>query len=128
MFEKSVVGDRCWTVRHGFGFISSITEDVTYPIKVEFERRGGGNLIAESFGIDGRECMYDTFPSLFHDEIPIIAPPTPLRKVVKTISRWVNVYPNYQTMGHESESIANDIASVARLACVELTGTYTVLE
>ena len=52
----------------------------------------------------------------------------PKKKIKKTISQWVNVYPNGYIKAHDTKEKANKFASNIRIACVELTGEYEVEE
>ena len=72
MFADIKVGDKVWDIRRGWGVVSMIIQQSTYPIEVDFE--SGHDIYSR----DGYYTLEDINPSLFWDEIEVKAPPKPL--------------------------------------------------
>lgn len=87
MFSNAKVGDRIWNVVQGWGEVIQIDNDPIYPLGIQFE-----NGIAEKFTLDGKGNRRDKYPCLYWDEIKIIPPPKPKRKVKKTVEGWASIY------------------------------------
>jgi hypothetical protein len=120
-FENARAGDRVWSVGYGWGTVESVSKGV-YPVVVSFDC---GIDVTYTFSGMPRSSGLQT---LFWDEVKIEAPPRPRRKVMKTIDGWANVYPNERPMLHDSKEEADKAATFNRIACVKLTGEYTVEE
>ncbi len=86
-FRNAVVGDRVWSIDAGWGKIIDTNHSSHYPINVCFD-----NGCTKSYGINGKFVEADTIQSLFWDEIKIIPPERPKRKVKKVVEGWVNIY------------------------------------
>jgi hypothetical protein len=65
----------------------------------------------------------DTFPDWFKSSTPEKQDNS--KRVKKTITRWVNVYPCRESL-HKTKDKADDDATFSRIACVEVTGEYEV--
>jgi hypothetical protein len=91
MFKDAKVGDRVWSITDGWGTIYNIDTDSEWPVKVKFEN------VKDSFDYDGKEHKHECNPTLFWDEITIVPPPRPKRKVVKKGTVYLNIYPNHIT-------------------------------
>ena len=70
-FETAKVGDKVWSLVHGWGVISRIESYSDYPIKVNFEKS------FDSFTFDGKLYASNKHQSIFLDEVKIIAPEKP---------------------------------------------------
>lgn len=123
MFEKAKVGDRVWSIRHGWGTVTSnfFGRSNPYVLSILFLDRDGDERYI-GYTVDGRENHNDEFPSLFWDEVKITPPLRPKRKVKKVVEGWVNLYaPRYcapgKAMGpiYETEGQADKAASDNRL-------------
>lgn len=124
MFADVKVGDRVWSVLCGWGVVVDI-DTSHYPVDVNFDAGS-----CDCFTFEGKQEIRDTSPALFWDEIKIVPPPRPKRKVTKTLEGWINLYPGGSTSGnlHPTESVADQKADPGRIACVHVTGTYEVEE
>jgi hypothetical protein len=120
-FENARAGDRVWSVEYGWGTVESVSKGV-YPVVVSFDC---GIDVTYTFSGMPRSSGLQT---LFWDEVKIEAPPRPKRKVVKKVEKWVNIYPEMQSIVHDNKKIADSAASDMRIACVKLTGEYEVEE
>jgi hypothetical protein len=120
-FENARVGDRVWSVEYGWGTVESVSKGV-YPVVVSFDC---GIDVTYTFSGMPRSSGLQT---LFWDEVKIEAPPRPRRKVKRTIEGWANVYSNELLTFHDSKEDADNEVSYNRIACVKLTGEYTVEE
>jgi hypothetical protein len=153
-FENAKVGDRVWDIRYGWGRISHIDNRRSrslpggpgirphppgphhwrslFPLSVTFNvRLTPGRNYDECFSFCGCSSL-DMKRTLFWDEIKIVPPERPKRKVKKEVEVWLNVYPDEPfRLGnvHGSRKDADSLGSVEqRIACVRLTGTYEVEE
>ena len=72
-FETAKVGDRVWSLQFGWGEISKINDDPSYPIVVEYDRGG-----FDTFTLDCRLDEDHVTQSIFWDEVVIEAPTKPL--------------------------------------------------
>jgi hypothetical protein len=127
-FENAKVGDRVWSVEFGWGVVVDKKKDVFY---VNFTKR---TYTKENvfYSFDGKAFKIGkSNQTLFWDEIKIVPPERPKRKVVRNIERWVNVYPGpiIKTAGcYENRYEADRRSDPGRIDCVKLTGTYEVYE
>lgn len=89
MFEKAKVGDRVWSLRHGWGKIveNSTPMSVEYPITVLFS-----NDFRETYTIGGKVRRNHYTPDLYWDEIKIDPPARPVRIVQKELPVYLNIY------------------------------------
>ena len=87
MFSNAKVGDRIWNVVQGWGEVVQIDNDPIYPLGIQFE-----NGITEKFTLDGKGNRRDKYPCLYWDEIKIIPPPKPKRKVKKTVEGFARPF------------------------------------
>ena len=114
MFRDAKAGDRVWSLQWGWGMVRKIgSSRENYPIDVLFDQRGNN----EAFTTAGFWRADNLFPSLFWDEIQIVAPPKPKRKVKKVIEGWGNVYPagdGVVVSLHASQQKADREADTAR--------------
>ena len=102
--EGIKVGDKVWEYTSGWGEVSQVyTGDSGYPIKVRF-----GDGYYGDYDLNGRNYS-DRGPVLFWDEVKIVPPPRPKRKVKRKF--WVNVYQKVDGCDHEyslgSETLYN---------------------
>jgi hypothetical protein len=88
MFRDAKVGDRVWTVEWGWGTIIETHYAKNYPVKVKFDRTSNDG----SFTSDGRWRDDAVAPSLFWNEVKIIPPPRPKRKVKRVVEGWMCLY------------------------------------
>lgn len=88
MFRDAKVGDAVWSVVYGWGKVVSIDLMPDFPVLVKFDSQLNSGF---SYRRDGRYAA-DQFPTLFWDEVPIVAPPRPKRKVKKVLEGWVNLF------------------------------------
>ena len=81
-------------------------------------------------GLHAREMAFtkEGLSSLHHKHPRFIKCDPPKKKVKKTMERWVNVYHTHESMAHETEERANELAYPYRIACAKLTGEYEVEE
>lgn len=114
MFRDAKVGDRVWSQRHGWGFIARRDNDLTYPLVCKF----GDEKC--TYSLEGKYVTHDKFPSLFWDEIPIVAPPKPKRMVKKT--GWVNFYGVSHPCNnvHRTREDADRERADGRIACIRI--------
>lgn len=123
--SKFKVGDRVYDVRKGLCTIAVINTDCgsTYPIMT---------TAGDGFTLDGRWDRRDANPTLLTAEearakgydVPKIK-----RKGTKEVKIWVNIYPDGEVgNNHPTKEEADKHASIDRIACVKLTGTYEVEE
>ena len=126
-FENAKVGDRVWSVEFGWGVVVDKKKDVFY---VNFTKR---TYTKENvfYSFDGKAFKIErSNQTLFWDEIKIVPPARPKRKVVKTVERWAVVYvddDNGTATFHEKD-VAKIIAQQTGSRVVHLTGTYEVEE
>jgi hypothetical protein len=84
MFRDAKVGDRVWVFPIGLGEIIEIDENMGICVQT--------SGFKSWYLFDGRFTVHDQYPTLFWDEIKIIPPPKPKRKVKKTVEGWANIY------------------------------------
>lgn len=82
-FKNAKVGDRVWSSRTGWTKIVSVNEGFNYPIETEE---------INSYTHGGLYKITDMLPTLFWDEVKIIPPPKPKKKVKKFISGWLSLF------------------------------------
>lgn len=85
MFVDVKVGDKVWDICRGWGVVTTLNVCDTYPIEVEFEHGDG------TYARDGYYNLEDVNPSLFWDEIELVAPqkPLPLLEVDTKVVVWL---------------------------------------
>ena len=128
-FKDAKVGDRVWSDRWGWGQVTEIRSinSTEYPILVEFNVNGRHQFNTYTFS--GRDYIHHIHPSLFWDEIAIISPPKPKRRVKKVLEGWVNMYIHSRgewMWDTEEEAIENKSAGYA--TTVKMVGEYEVEE
>lgn len=77
MFKNAEVGDKVWSVGHGWGKITHIDNDDTYPLKVKFDGDSA------TYTLEGKFYKDDLNPTLFWDEVKIVPPPKPLKPMTQ---------------------------------------------
>lgn len=101
MFADIKVGDKVWDICRGWGVITTLMVCPTYPIEVEFKNGHG------SYTRDGYSSLEDVNPSLFWDEIKLVAPqkPVPLLEVDTKVVVWlpINGIKIYRHFSHFDE-------------------------
>ena len=117
--ENARPGDRVWSMRHGWGVVE-VVNDTDYPITVKFD------FCYKTFTFQGLEYEEDLIQVLFWDEVKIVAPPRPKRKV-KTVVAWANIYDANEVI-YDTKFNADSKAGQDRIACVKLVGEYEVKE
>lgn len=93
-FQNVKIGDRVWDFIHGWGFVDSVTED-------SFIVHFGQNLFKIDFGYfkrNARSTLISGPRTLFWDEVKIIPPPKPRKRVKKVTKGWINIK-KYLTIG-----------------------------
>lgn len=130
-FSDVEIGNRVFHIAYGWGTVGQISTDT---FKVTFI-----NGAEEWFWFDGKSNRTHYNPSVFWDEIKIVSPPKPKRKVEKTIEGWLNIYPDPMIDKtivasvrylYVSQEIANNVADIFRRlgeAC-HVTHKYTIGE
>lgn len=94
MFENAKVGERVWSSRYGWGEIYNIFKDDHYPLEVIFIIEPNlFRTLSTRYTSLGKCCVTDLTPELFWDEIKIISPQKPKKKVIKTIELYANYHP-----------------------------------
>ena len=113
-FENGKIGDRVWDFLHGWGTIYSKDERSVVVLFPGYGKR--------RFDIAGD---WDGVRRLFWDEVKIVAPPRPKRKVTNTAEAWMNIYNDGTSTVHTTEKLASYHGTVETVAArVHLTGTY----
>lgn len=85
-FENAKVGDRVWDSGFGWGAVNGRQDNAPYPLAVWFN---DGRCLGYLFN---GHSKWNTFRTLFWDEVKFEAPPRPKRKIKKVIEGWVFVY------------------------------------
>ena len=95
-FSGVKVGDKVFHVMHGWG---TVVETSFNSFCVTLTDRPDRNYMINKipFWLNGKVNLIDKNSSVFWDEIKIIPPPKPKRKVEKIIEGWMNIYPNSTT-------------------------------
>jgi hypothetical protein len=88
-FSEARIGDRVWSSLYGWGEIVAFGDTGSFPITVVFD---GGSI--ECFTLCGNYDTDHKYPSLFWDEIEIIPPSRPKRKVKKVVEGWIFLWPD----------------------------------
>lgn len=135
MFENAKIGDKVWSIRHGWGKIYSIKpENEIYLLKVEFDSYINQNNYTVSFTFEGKSFRLDKNPTLYWDELEFDIPKPPKRLVKKTISKWINVYAKgLGDMCYVSKELAvkyksNSHTQGVYVETIEIKHEYEVLE
>jgi hypothetical protein len=71
-FENAQVGDRVWSIRHGWGIIDFITDNKIYVV---FDYLNKTRI----FTFNGKSVDDDLNPTLFWDEVEINIPQKPIK-------------------------------------------------
>ena len=127
-FENARVGERLWHIRRGWGTISAICIDGVEVVMDAEEPYVSLDYNMPFVSFDGRENKSDLTPSWFWNEVKIIAPERPKRKVKKEVAGWINVYPTGEIFRiyHNREDARENGGS--DYPTVKLTGEYEVEE
>lgn len=80
-FRDAKVGDRVWSIRHGWGEIAQIYAG---SFRVRYD-----NGATSGMSVMGAEYLSDTNPTVFWNEFPIPDPPKPKRK--RVVKAWIFV-------------------------------------
>lgn len=97
------------------GRVVNVFNDAEYPIEVKFE-----NDTQTCWFIKGGK--YQTW----HKTPSLVLVSRPKKKVTKTVEKWINRYPRYDSSVYDSQLEADTCATSDRIACIKLTGTYEV--
>lgn len=122
------VGDKVWDVLCGYG----VVVEILTRIEVGFGTLGVQGYYSKNYTLEGYYRDYHLTPVLYFDKPPIIEPPRPKRKVVKTVEHWINLYSdgsisrNFPTKCEASNNVSEKYKDTA--VQVHLTGTYEVEE
>ena len=73
MFSKAKVGDRVWSLLHGWGTVDENVKDQRYSVYVKFD-----NGREDTFTNCGRNMTFHANPTLFWDKVKITPPPPKL--------------------------------------------------
>lgn len=127
-FENAKVGDKVYCLKHGKGIIINIgsIQSHNYPLGVKFDYNS-----TYSYTLDGKSLTADKNPILYWSKPEIIAPEAPKRMVIKTISRWINIYSDgigvyiYDT---QLEATKHNAIARGNSKAVEFIITYEVEE
>jgi hypothetical protein len=66
IFRKAKVGDKVWSVAHGYGIVLSIKRGANnYPLRVQF------NLYKHTYTYTGKDKICNAFQTLFWQEFEI---------------------------------------------------------
>lgn len=129
-FKDAKIGDRVWSILHGWGVIKDVivddSDENTYPLEVAFDHKGSNR----SYTYDGKHYNHEVSPTLFWQEFDLPKFERPKRKVQKQIDGWVNLYDG-DIVGYKfyrSRTDADNNAREDRIDCVYLSGSYTVEE
>ncbi len=115
-FSKARVGDRVFSIKHGWGVIIEIRLDSTHPLRIDFKSK------KSTYTLDGKFIIHDSNPSLFWDNpLKDELPQPPRRKVKKTRDVWINFYSTFTSSGYNSKEIADRSATNDRLGCQKVT-------
>jgi len=123
-FENARVGDEVECLLYGKGVVKEIENKLTYnsPLVVMF------GFVSHSYTKDGCPSGHPFGRTLYWPGVKIIAPERPKKKVVKTVERWMNVYPHGVEHLHPDEKSALRCKTDACIATVKLTGEYEIEE
>lgn len=97
MFKDAKVGDNVWTFSYGWGVITNIEPNKSYPITVSYPQGED-----ESYTYEGKWYSKNTYPTLLWDEIKFEIPPKPVPKleVDTKILVWVDKIASYPRYFH----------------------------
>ena len=126
-FSSVKVGDRLWLMSAAYNGWVVIKKNGSgeYPLYVHYE---GQDSYWGCLNFSG-QCVKDGPQCLFWDEVIIIPPPKPKKKVTETLEGHVNVYPNHiGCYFYPTRKSAKDAATGDVTATVKVTGTYEVEE
>jgi len=125
-FENARVGERLWHIRYGWGKVMRITEEgaISECFAIDLDRL---DMPRQYFYPNGKENQSDLTPSWFWDEVKIVAPERPKRKVVRTVEGYANVYHGVEYL-HSNEDSALRCRTDDCITTVKLTGEYEVEE
>lgn len=88
-FSKARVGDRVYSMKHGWGTIVAIKNNVDHPIKVHLDDE---DRVPVSCTFEGKHYSMDESPTFFWSKPEISDPPAPKRMVKRKVEGWVNLY------------------------------------
>lgn len=91
MFRDVKVGDRVWSTIGGWGTVERIDNGGFYPVVAKHDAPFPVANELCSFTISGKAWAYGP-QCLFWDEVKIVPPPRPKRKVKKVVEGWVNLF------------------------------------
>lgn len=133
-FSGVRINDKVFHVIHGYGTVVGV---VNNSFKAEFINKGN-ILFALWFLFDGKLNSLDRNPSVFWNEVIIIPPSKPKRKVEKIIKGWLNLYPSHiiekntivanSSFLYQSERDADERSKNRLGEAVLITHKYTVEE
>ena len=89
MYRDASVGDRVWSPQFGWGTITTLKGNPTYPICVAFDNDEDNEI---TFTQTGKQLVHDINPSLFWNIFTIPSPPKPKQKVKRTVDGFINIY------------------------------------
>ena len=122
-FENSKVGDRVWSIEWGWGNIKEIYDlELNKKMFVRFKTAGF------NYFLNGK-WIEDSNQTLFWDEIKIVPPERPKRKVVKFVRRYGVYTKNGDVLNtFRDKADAHTFSELTGGIVVELTGKLEVEE
>lgn len=91
MFRDAQVGDKVWSIVHGFGKIVSIKSTLTYPLNVKFSNVDDDCISHLTFDFEGKLLKSSINPILFWKPIEIPFQKRPVKKSFKDFLRANNI-------------------------------------
>ncbi len=129
-FENIKIGDKVWSLFHGWGRV--IEFSAFKQLGIEFGEERNYFLWFEVSGTLKGSVYHRQV--LFWDEIQIVAPPRPKRKVKKQLEIWANIYPGEEWSPHWYVYSSKENADLfqksdkSRIDCIQIIGEYEVEE
>lgn len=103
-FEKAQKGDKVWSIKYGWGQISTIYPKNIYPIEVNFEINNKKSIL-RYFDFDGKESSDAINSSIFWNEFEIpkeaFKKPLPVLEIDTKVYIYIN-RPEMKLKGHFS--------------------------
>ncbi len=132
-FENAKLGDRVYTFLGGKpdqdGHNATIADirhqDVTSPLRVVMDALSDRQF---SYLFDGRYFRDFREQCLFWRKPDFVVPEQPKRKVKKTLTGWLDVYPHHAEGLYQTRDAAESFALPGRIACVHISQGYEVEE
>lgn len=94
-FSNVKVNDEVFHIRYGKCIVSAVPKREDDYFNIKYSDSMGEFSI--KFTVTGRMDKFDLNPSVFWDEIKIVSPQKPKRKIEKIAEWWLNVYKDDET-------------------------------